>query len=129
MTTIKALIAGFLAGTATITFALLIPKSSALELLTAVLWSIAAVYFGFVLIDGRRRELLIEIGNMVLTIALALLGLWVAPYWLALGYFAHGLWDAFHHPRLIQTKIPRWYVPFCMLYDWMIAGFILLWWT
>ncbi len=128
MSTIKSLFVGFLSATATITFALLIPKSMALELLSSVLWSIAAVYFGFVLIDGRKRELLIEIGNMVMTFAFALLGLWVAPYWLAVGYFAHGLWDAIHRPRGIQTKIPLWYVPFCMSYDWMIAGFIILWW-
>lgn len=128
MTTTKALLVGSVAAIATIIVAILIPKSMASEFLSIVLTGIAFVYFGFVLIDGRKREMLIEFGNIGLTIALALLGLWVAPYWLAAGYLAHGLWDALHHPRGIQTKIPSWYVPLCLIYDWIVAGFIIMWW-
>ena len=128
MNTAKALTAGLIGAIVTVVVASFLPKPKALELLSAVLVGIAAVYLGFVLLDGRRREMLIEFGNIGLTIALALLGLWVAPVWLAVGYFAHGLWDAVHHPRGVQTKIPQWYVPFCLIYDWIIGGFVLLWW-
>ena len=128
MNAAKALTAGLIGAIVTVVVASLLPKPKALELLSAVLVGIAAVYLGFVLLDGRRREMLIEFGNIGLTIALALLGLWVAPAWLAAGYFAHGLWDAVHHPRGVQTKIPHWYVPFCLIYDWIVGGFVLLWW-
>lgn len=128
MTTTKALIVGLVAAIATVAIASLLPKPMALELLSIVLGGIAFVYFGFVLMDGRKQEMLIEFGNIGLTIALALLGLWVAPYWLAAGYLAHGLWDAVHHSGGVQTKIPRWYIPFCLLFDWLVAGFIIIWW-
>ena len=128
MSTAKALTAGLFGAIATIAIASLLPKTMALELLSIVFGGIAFVYFGFVLIDGRRREMFIEFGNIGLTIALALLGLWIAPYWLAIGYLAHGLWDALHHPRGVQTNIPRWYIPFCLTYDWVVGVFILLWW-
>lgn len=128
MTTTKALIIGSVGAVATIIIAILIPKSMALELLFAILVAIAFVYFGFVLMDGRAREMLFEFENIALTLTLAFLGLWVAPVWLAAGYLAHGLWDVVHHPRGIQTKMPQWYVPFCLVYDWIVAGFIILWW-
>ena len=128
MSTAKALTAGLIGAIATVAISSLLPKPMALELLSIVLGGIAFVYFGFVLMDGRRREMFIELGNIGLTIALALLGLWIAPYWLAAGYLAHGLWDAVHHPRGVQTKIPQWYIPFCLIYDWIVGGFVLLWW-
>lgn len=51
--------------------AALVPKGMALEMLSAVLVGIAAVYFGFVLMDGRKRETMIEFGGIALTLALA----------------------------------------------------------
>lgn len=128
MTTPKALSMGSAAAIATIIIAILIPKTMALDLLFAILVAIAFVYFGFVLMDGRVREMLFEFGNIALTLTLAFSGLWVAPYWLATGYFIHGIWDAVHHPEGVQTKIPRWYIPFCLLFDWLVAGFIIIWW-
>ena len=128
MNTAKALMIGFLAATATTIVAARIPKTMALEFLFAILVAITFVYFGFVLIDGRVREMFFEFGNIALTLTLAFLGLWAAPYWLAVGYFIHGVWDAIHHPGGIRTKIPRWYIPFCLLFDWLVSGFIIIWW-
>lgn len=128
MTTTKALTVGSVVAIVTIIVATRIPKTMALDLLLAVLVAIAFVYFGFVLMDGRVREMLFEFGNIALTLTLAFLGLWVAPYWLTAGYFIHGVWDAIHHPGGVQTKIPRWYIPFCLLFDWLVAGFIIIWW-
>ena len=73
---------------------------------------------------GPRRNLVIEIIAAGVFLALALLGIWVAPHFLEAGYLAHGVWDLSHHPRGIQTKIMTWWPPFCLIYDWMIAGFI-----
>ncbi len=125
---LRGLLSGLVGAIATVTIASLLPKPMALELLFAILVAIAFVYFGFVLIDGRVREMLFEFGNIALTLTLAFSGLWVAPYWLAAGYFIHGVWDAIHHPGGVQTKTPRWYIPFCLLYDWLVAGFIFIWW-
>ena len=94
MNTAKALMIGFLAATATIIVAARIPKTMALEFLFAILVAITFVYFGFVLIDGRIREMFFEFGNIALTLTFAFLGLWATPFWLAAGYFIHGVWDA-----------------------------------
>src|SRR5574341_2016789 len=120
MKSMKALISGAAAAVATMVIAALMPRAMALELLAAVLFAIAAVYLGYALVDGRKRELLIELANIGVTVGLALLGLWAAPIWLAVGYLTHGLWDAAHHPWGVQTAIPRWYIPFCLIYDWMV---------
>lgn len=125
---LRGLVGGIVGTLATIGVALFLPKPMALEFLSIVLGGIAFVYFGFVLMDGRVREMLFEFGNITLTLTFAFLGLWIAPYWLAAGYFIHGIWDAIHHLGGVQTKIPRWYIPFCLLYDWLVAGFIIIWW-
>ena len=55
-------------------------------------------------------------------IALALLGLWSAPAFIAVGLILHGFWDLAHRPRGIPTKIPSWYPAFCAAYDFVFAG-------
>ena len=43
---------------------------------------------------------------------------------LAAGYFAHGLWDLAHHPHGVQTRVRSWYIPACVVYDWLVAAFV-----
>jgi len=40
----------------------------------------------------------------------------------------HGLWDLLHH-RLIDTEIPRWYIPFCAIVDWVMAASLFIIWN
>jgi hypothetical protein len=108
--------------------AVLLPKQTALELLALFLTFIGGIYGGFALLDKRRREFGIETVGLLITFAFAAAGLWVAPAYLAAGYIFHGLWDALHHPKGIQTVIPRGYAPFCMIFDVPVGAFILFWW-
>lgn len=111
----------------TIIIALIIPRAYALDSFALLLAFIAAVYLGFALVDGRRKQLMIEIIFIVFILTLTALGLWVSPYFFVAGYFAHGAWDIIHHPKGIQTKLVQWWPPFCLVYDWIIAVFLVLW--
>ncbi len=99
----------------------------ALELLVILLAVIALIYLGFALMDGRKREIMIEISGIIFFLALAILGLWMSPNFLIAGYLAHGVWDIIHNPKIIQTEVVEWYKVLCLVYDWIIAVFILLW--
>jgi hypothetical protein len=92
---------------------------------TAVLLAIiATIYIGFALQDGLMIQ---EIVAASLFILMALLGLWVSPYFWVLGLVLHGLWDWLHHPKGIQTKVPDYYPPVCVVVDGLLAVFLLLW--
>ncbi len=111
----------------TISFLLMFPKQKTLELLVVILTIIASIYLGFALSDGRRREIIIEISAMIFFLALAVMGMWISPYFLIAGYLLHGLWDIIHNPGIIQTEVVEWYKVLCMVYDWIMAVFILVW--
>jgi hypothetical protein len=119
---------GVLAGV-TILSVTLFPTDKAIDLLAMLLAIIGAIYIGFALSDRRQKELWIELAAAAVTISLAVAGLWVSPGFLVIGYMFHGAWDIGHHPRLIQTRIVGWYPPACVVYDWIIAAFILVWWS
>ena len=129
MTRANASVIGVILAAVTMAVAMLIPKPKALDLFAMLLIFIAAIYVGFALLDGRRREALIETVMVALFFVLAILGLWVTPDFLVAGYVAHGAWDALHHPKAVQTKVVSWWPPFCLVYDWIIGGFIFLWWS
>ncbi len=86
MTHIRAAVIGVILATVTIAIAMLIPKSKALDFFAILLAFIAAVYVGFALLDGRRREAWIEIVMVTVFFVLAILGLWVTPAFLVAGY-------------------------------------------
>ncbi len=116
---------------ATLLPAVLLPRPVALEFLSMLLFGIATVYFGFAVSDGRWREGVFQVCAMTVFFALTFLGLWLAPLFLAAGYFGHGVWDAAHHPKiqLVKTTVPEWYIYGCIVYDWIIGGFVLVWWV
>jgi len=103
----------------------LLDQPKALDLTSMLLIFIAAPYIGFALMDGRQREIWIEIIAIIVFATLAILGLWMQPIWLVIGLFLHGIWDVIHHPHGIQTQLTSWYPPFCMVYDWLVAGYVL----
>jgi hypothetical protein len=103
------------------------PTSVLLAALTLAL--IAGVYLGFAFVDGRLWVITTE-----LVVALAFTGAALAaamswPAWIAVVLAAHGLWDWAHHRERVPTRMPRWYVPFCAIYDWVYAaGLLGIWW-
>lgn len=127
MKTLRILLIGASAAFFTILIALLLETSKALEFLGVLLGCITGVYFGYVMLDGRFREMVTEIAFGILMLILILAGLWISPYYLVLGYITHGFWDLVHRPRMVRTEIPHWYVPLCSSFDWIVGAFILIW--
>lgn len=83
----------------------------------AILYS---VYPAFSLAWGTGRERLIEWGFLAVGIASIVLALAVDPRWLALGWAAHGTWDALHHRdhHVVGLRgIPLWYIQTCLVWD------------
>ncbi|VVB55969.1 Uncharacterised protein [uncultured archaeon] len=114
----------------TIAISLALPKANALQYLTVLLMGIATVYLGFTFSNtGRKQDIIIEMANITMYIVLVLLSIGITPYFLVAGYFWHGVWDIIHHKKvnLVQTKVPEWYIYGCILYDWVIGIFILVW--
>ncbi|UGB30570.1 DUF6010 family protein [Metabacillus sp. B2-18] len=85
----------------------------------------ACVYLGAALSDSRVKWISIEFGLSCLFFNLAFLGLIFSPLWIAVGYLLHGVWDLLHHPKIIQTKVVKWFPPLCAVFDLVVAIFII----
>ena len=108
---------------------LVLPAQTSVLLAALTLSLIAGVYLGFAFVDGRLSVMTTE-----LVVALAFTGAALAaaiswPAWIAAALAAHSLWDWAHHQERVPTRMPRWYVPFCAIYDWVYAaGLLGIWW-
>lgn len=125
------LLAGIIPAAIVIGFTFLLPEQIVLDFFRILLACIAAVYIGFAFSNPEsKKDVFIELANITLYLALLLLSIMVTPYFLITGYFWHGLWDAIHHEklRLVKTRVPEWYIFFCMVFDWAI-GLFLIWWV
>lgn len=125
---VSASLAGaFLAGM-TVSLIMGLSRSRACGLLAILLAGMATVYLGAALSTGRRERMLMEGLVAGVFVTFATLGVWGSPVFLVVGYLAHGLWDLAHHRSRIPTRIVAWWPPFCLVYDWVIAGVICLRW-
>lgn len=83
----------------------------------AILYS---VYPVFSLAWGSGHERLIEWAFLAVGIASIVLAVTLDPRWLALGWAAHGTWDALHHRdhHVVGLRgIPLWYIQTCLVWD------------
>ena len=121
-----AILVGLASGalTALIAWSPIIPDPLAFH--SVCLAVIGAIYVGFAFADGRLAVVIIELTVGTVFIVLALLGLWQAPVFLAIGLVLHAFWDLAHRPRGITTKLPAWYPPFCAAFDFVFAGAFLV---
>jgi Family of unknown function (DUF6010) len=119
---VRAIVVGVICGalTALLGWSSWIPDPVAFH--TVALAVIGAIYLGFALSDGRISIVILELAVGTLFVVLALLGLWLAPMFIAIGLVLHGIWDLSHRPGGVKTKIPAWYPPFCAAYDFVFAG-------
>lgn len=79
-----------------------------------------SVYPVFSLAWGSPKERLIEWAFLAVGIASIVLAVSVDPRWLALGWAAHGTWDALHHRdhHVFGLRgIPLWYIQTCLVWD------------
>jgi len=84
---------------------------------------IASIYVGFAVADGRLNVIATEGGvafGFVVISAAAITG---TPWLLVIGFVGHGLKDLWQH-RTHFVSNTRWWPPFCMVVDWIVAAAI-----
>jgi hypothetical protein len=124
---LAALVAGVLFAGVTLIIPSLLSRDAAFGLLAILLGMIASVYLGYALADGRLRAFQVEYVGIVAFTTLATIALARhSALLLALGYFAHGLWDLLHHRRGVEVRMPWWYVPVCLGFDTVVAIYVLV---
>lgn len=107
--------------------ALFLGDSEAFQFIAVLLGFVGGVYLGFGVASGSVSELLLEFTVAGAFMLVAAVALWVeSPVVLAAGYAAHGLWDLVHHPRAVTTPVRGWYPPFCVLFDVVMTGYVLI---
>ena len=67
---------------------------------------------------------MIELIGVVVFTLIAVLGLRVSIWFLALGWTAHVLWDVLLHLVREQPFVPDWYPVACISFDLIVAGYI-----
>ena len=105
---------------------LLTDTETSISIAAITLALIGGAYIGFAVADGRPRVFWPELAVATLFGAAAVLGIlwhWAA---LPLGLTLHAGWDLMHHNSHRLARIPKWYVPFCVVYDLLAAGFLVL---
>ena len=121
------LLGAFFAGS-TVALLMGLPSRKIYGLLAVLLGVLAGIYLGAAFATGRATPKLTEGAAVLVFSALAVWGIWRSPLYLAAGYLAHGLWNLAHHRKEARMGIPAWWPPFCLVYDWVIAGAIFLLW-
>src|SRR4051794_32826336 len=84
---------------------------------------IAAIYIGFAVADGRPKVIAVEATvafTFVLISAVAVTG---TPWLLVIGLAGHGVKDLWQH-RTQFVSTTRWWPPFCMVVDFVVATLI-----
>ena len=84
---------------------------------------IGGIYVGFAVADGRAKVIAVETGvafAFVLVPAAAVTG---SPWLLVAGMAGHGLKDLWQH-RTHFVATTRWWPPFCMVVDFVVAAII-----
>ena len=89
----------------------------------------ALIYIGFA-VSGILAQtaainwILVEIGGLIIYLALAYAGVKISMWFLASGWTAHIFWDAaFHHGDKI-SYVPDFYPPLCIGFDLVFAAYI-----
>jgi hypothetical protein len=117
-------LAGTALAVATCVLLALLPLEWARGAVSNLLTLIGAIYVGFALTSKGRLNVFKQIAGCVFFVAFALLGLWMSWWFLVAGLALHGVWDYLHRGKHGHGVVPKWYVPFCALYDWVVAIFV-----
>ena len=97
-------------------------------LLATALFAAAGAYFGFAFkAEVSRIWLLIEFLQVVAYGTLGLYGWRGSPFWLALGWLLHPLWDfGLHYLGPGSNFAPLSYALLCISFDWVVAAYIFI---
>ena len=120
--------AGLLLGLATVPVFIVLSEPLAQQWGALLLAMIGGAYVGFAARDGRPSANVIELIGGLAFAVVGLAGLQFNALLIAGGYVAHGFWDLIHHRHGPYADTPHWYIPFCVVYDWILGAFLLVWW-
>lgn len=85
----------------------------------------AAIYLVFAVLHGAAGgEVAVELAGVAVFSLVAWAGVRVSPWWLALGWAAHVLWDVALHPPGTDFWVPKWYGPLCIGFDLVVAFYV-----
>ena len=107
----------------------LLPSSHALDIYAVLLGVFAGVYLGSALSQKSHQAIIWEAVAVGSYMTLALLGRWVSPRFLVVGYLTHGVWDVFHETRMLRRSLTSWWPLFCLSYDWTLAALLYIRWV
>jgi hypothetical protein len=85
--------------------------------------AIAAIYVGFAVADGRVRIIAVESSVALTFVVVAAAAITATPWLLVVGFVGHGLKDLWQH-RTHFVNNTRWWPPFCMAVDFVVAAVI-----
>ena len=86
---------------------------------------IASAYVGFAVADGRPKVIAVESTVTFAFAVLAAAAITGSPWLLVVGLAGHGLKDLWQH-RTGFVSTTRWWPPFCMVVDWVVAAIIVV---
>ena len=86
---------------------------------------IASVYVGFAVADGRAKVIAVESSVAFAFVVVAAAAVTGSPWLLVAGLAGHGLKDLWQH-RSHFVANTRWWPPFCMVVDWVVAAIIVV---
>lgn len=86
---------------------------------------IAGIYVGFAVPDGRVAVIATESGVAFGFVVVSVAAITGSPWLLVIGFVGHGLKDLWQH-RTHFVSTTRWWPPFCMVVDLIVAAIILV---
>ena len=87
--------------------------------------AIAAVYIGFAVADGRWKVIGVESTVAFTFVVVAAAAITGSAWLLVVGFVGHGLKDLWQH-RTHFVANTRWWPPFCMAVDFVVAAIIVV---
>ena len=100
------------------------PRKSELKAWSLNLFIAALIYVLFVLVGLNWAWFPTELFGVVIYGAFAWLGFKYSPWFIALGWGLHVLWDLLLHPAGHPGYVPSWYPGVCLGFDVAIAGYL-----
>ena len=85
--------------------------------------AIAAIYIGFAVADGRVKIIAVESSVAFTFVVVSAAAITATPWLLVVGFVGHGLKDLWQH-RTQFVANTRWWPPFCMTVDFVVAAVI-----
>jgi hypothetical protein len=85
--------------------------------------AIAFIYVGFAVADGRPKVIAVESSVTLAFVVVAAAAITGSPWLLVVGLAGHGLKDLWQH-RTHFVANTRWWPPFCMIVDFVVAAIL-----